>query len=388
MTPLPLLFAFISLFPGVRLDDNDILLKTISTLNSLKTIEYLHLSQRVDKNETKSSLDSAICFFDFAAGDNLIGARYHFKSNYGEEVFNGKTEYNCNIQERRILFANTPTKGHLGGSFWVRNSMLSLRSLLPQMMKDPSVVIVQRKDEVVDGRSYYKLTIELKNRRIRDGIDIVEQKGTLLEQELLIAKETYLPYSYRTIVPGNQGFQLVTFKHINTNARRPDSIWTYERYPSAFSRQTYEEFDAAEATNMTTKIGSIAPGWNLPMVDGDSVSLSSQKGNLVLLEFWFPYCKGCVEAVPAINAIQEKYKKNGLRVYGIETLNSSYDKLIRYIKKYNIEPPTLYNGKLVAREYEARVAPTFILLDRKGRFVYIREGFDKEEIIKVIEANM
>ncbi|CAD5275943.1 MULTISPECIES: TlpA disulfide reductase family protein [unclassified Imperialibacter] len=388
MIPLPLLFTFISLFSGARLEDNGILLKTISTLKTLKTIEYQHLSQRVDKNETKSSLDSAVCFFDFTAGDSLVGARYHFQSSFGEEVFNGTTEYNCHIQERRILFSNTPTKGHLGGSFWVRNSMLSLRSLLPQMMKDPSVVIVQQKDEVVDGRSYYKLTIELKNRRIRDGIDIVEQKGTVLEQELLIDKETYLPYSYRTIVPGNQGFQLVTFKHINTNASRPDNIWTYERYPAAFSRQTYEEFDAAEATKMTTKIGSMAPEWKLPMVDGDSASLSSQKGNLVLLEFWFPYCKGCVEAVPDINALQEKYKKNGLRVYGIETLNSSYDKLIRYIKKYNIEPPTLYNGKLVAREYEARVAPTFMLLDRKGRFVYIREGFDKEEIIKAIEGNL
>jgi hypothetical protein len=39
----------------------------------------------------------------------------------------------------------------------------------------------------------------------------------------------------------------------------------------------------------------------------DSIKLSQYKGSLILLEFWFPYCKGSIQSIPEINNINHKY---------------------------------------------------------------------------------
>jgi thiol-disulfide isomerase/thioredoxin len=381
-------FTFIIVATCCRVSDGDILQNTISALNSLKTVEYEYVFERVDPDRGINDRETATSFFDFSSKDTLIAARYHFQSKYGEEVFNGQTAFMCSTEEKRILYMNRPTKDHVGGSFWMQNSLLTLRTLLPKMLEDSSVTIVQQNDEIIDNQSYYKFNIRLKNKNIVAGVDIVNQEGTVFEQELLIDKDTFLPFSYRTISPNGSGLKLVTFKGINAKATRPDSVWNYERYPQEFVRQTYDEFYASEAAEISGKIGVEAPYWKLPRVDGDSVSLVSQIGHPVLLEFWFPYCKRCVESVPDINDIQKKYRSKGLRVYGIETMDSDLEKLSNYIKKYSIEYPTLYNGKLVAKAYETLGAPTFILLDKTGRFIYVREGFNKEELVASIEENL
>jgi peroxiredoxin len=381
-------FTFIIAATCCRVSDGDILQNSISALNSLKTVEYEYVFEKVDPDRGINDRETATSFFDFSSKDTLIAARYHIQSKYGEEVFNGQTAFMCSTEEKRILYMNSPTPDHVGGSFWMQNSLLTLRTLLPKMLQDSSVTIVQQSNEVIDNQSYYKFNIQLKNRNIVTGVDLIVQEGAAFEQELLIDKDTFLPFSYRTISPNGSGFKLVTFKGINAKATRPDSVWRHELYPPEFIRQTYDEFYASEMDELSEKIGSEAPDWKLPMVDGDSVSLASQIGHLVLLEFWFPYCKGCVESVPDINDIQEKYRSKGLRVYGIETMDSDLEKLSNYIKKYSIKYPTLYNGKLVAKAYETLGAPTFILLDKTGRFVYMREGFNKEEMVASIEENL
>ena len=369
-------------------NDYKILDQLIAKLNSINTIEYQHLFQIVDRNRNITSYDTAICYFDFSEKDNLIGARYHFQSRYGEEVYNGTTEFSFQKEERIILFNENPNTDFLTGSFWMQNSLFALRSMLPKMMNDPGISILQQPDKVIGNLQYYHYKIDWKNRNIQDGIDIIEQEGLSFEQELLIDKGTFLPYSYGTIYPNDKGFKLVTFQNLDLQASRPDAVWTYENYPQDLKRLTYKEFYSRQANSATKKTGRTAPTWKLPMVEGDSVSLSEQAGKLVLLEFWFPYCKGCIEAVSDINEIRQKYKSRGLEVYGIETLNSDYQMLHNYIKKYHIDYPTLYNGKSVARDYGTHAAPTFVLIDRKGIIVYLKEGFLKDELLKIIEENI
>jgi len=317
-----------------------------------------------------------------------MDTRYHFQSRYGEEVFNGKTEFTYNIEAGSILFTNTPTKEHISSSFWNQNSIFALKELLPQMLDDPSIIITRQKNYNINNRSFYKFLISFNDKSIEAGFKIIKKQGTSFSQELIIDQETFLPYSYRTYYPNNRRYRQVTFQNINIDASRNESVWSYERFPESLSRQTYDEFFASQATTLESKIGSKAPEWKLPMVEGDSVSLSQQKGNLVLLEFWFPYCKGCIEAVPDILRISEKYKSKGLKVYGIEMLNSSYENLYQYLKEYNVKYPNLYQGKSVAKQYGVQGAPTFVLLDAQERFLYMKEGFDKQELIKIIEDNL
>lgn len=128
----------------------------------------------------------------------------------------------------------------------------------------------------------------------------------------------------------------------------------------------------------------------LPNLDNDSiVKISNHKGDQVLLEFWFKYCGPCVQAVPKLNAIREKYEDQNFALYGIE-FKQDFDKenLQEYVKKIKMNYPSLYEGEKLASELGVTAAPSFVLLNRNGEVVYTESGFNEEEIIKVIEENL
>jgi thiol-disulfide isomerase/thioredoxin len=107
-----------------------------------------------------------------------------------------------------------------------------------------------------------------------------------------------------------------------------------------------------------------------------------------MLEFWFPYCTGCVASIPEINEIQKKYKSKGLQVYGVEFTKPDSTNLTTYIKKFKIDYPTLYAGKEIAASYGVSAGPTIFLINKDGKFVYARAGFVKDELLKAIEKNL
>ena len=76
---------------------------------------------------------------------------------------------------------------------------------------------------------------------------------------------------------------------------------------------------ATIATSPT--IGSPAPPLALPTLDGtQSVDLQTQRGNVVLLNFWASWCEPCKREMPALQQWHEQYADQGLAVIGVDTL--------------------------------------------------------------------
>ena len=56
------------------------------------------------------------------------------------------------------------------------------------------------------------------------------------------------------------------------------------------------------------KIGEEAPEFTTQLVNGENYSLSSSRGNYVLLYFWGSWCGPCIRNAPELVAINENYK--------------------------------------------------------------------------------
>jgi thiol-disulfide isomerase/thioredoxin len=59
-----------------------------------------------------------------------------------------------------------------------------------------------------------------------------------------------------------------------------------------------------------------APAIELKTLSGETTALSAMKGKVVLLDFWATWCKPCIETMPALQKLHEKYGDKGLTVVG------------------------------------------------------------------------
>lgn len=50
-----------------------------------------------------------------------------------------------------------------------------------------------------------------------------------------------------------------------------------------------------------------APDFTLTTLDGDTITLSDLRGKWVLINFWATYCVPCVEEMPALQQLAERY---------------------------------------------------------------------------------
>jgi thiol-disulfide isomerase/thioredoxin len=103
-------------------------------------------------------------------------------------------------------------------------------------------------------------------------------------------------------------------------------------------------------------------------------SLESLKGSVVVLDFWAPWCVPCRASFPALDALQGKYEKQGLRVLGL-TLDANDDAIIAFLSAVPVGFTILRDTTGQAGEaFNVVAMPTTFVLDRDGRVAARFEG--------------
>jgi thiol-disulfide isomerase/thioredoxin len=108
-----------------------------------------------------------------------------------------------------------------------------------------------------------------------------------------------------------------------------------------------------------------------------SIKLSDLKTKLIILDLWGTYCGSCIEAMPAIEQLQNQFK-DSVQVIMV-TKNSSEEVRKCALKSENVRNNHLpfVNGKEnLAGLFDLSFVPQYVWIDRSGIIKYISEEAD------------
>jgi peroxiredoxin len=134
------------------------------------------------------------------------------------------------------------------------------------------------------------------------------------------------------------------------------------------------------------QVGSEAPDFTLPDVNGNPVSLSSFRGKYVLVDFWAAWCPDCRKENPNIVSAWEKYKNKNFAILGV-SLDRNRDQWLTAIEKDKLTWTQVSDLKYWSSEaavlYCIRWIPMSFLIDPEGKIVAI--GLEGEELHNKLE---
>lgn len=145
--------------------------------------------------------------------------------------------------------------------------------------------------------------------------------------------------------------------------------------------------------------GDKAFDFELDDADGQRVLMSEQvpKGGYLLLDFWASWCAPCIEEMPAVRQLYDKYSDRGLHIIGVSS-DEDAEAWRRGIERHGLGryPQVLSREPLaeelffaeeadVATRYEVTSIPCFILLNDECEVVARWQHFD-EQTLKFIES--
>jgi peroxiredoxin len=127
-----------------------------------------------------------------------------------------------------------------------------------------------------------------------------------------------------------------------------------------------------------------APDFTLNALAGKPVSAKEFQGKVVLLTFWASHCPMCLEMLPSIETLYQRFKDKGFAAVAI-SVDAQGAKAVRpEIEKLALSFPVLLDPQFeVIRKYGTRLIPASYLIDQKGTiisaFLFSRDWYSDED---------
>lgn len=146
--------------------------------------------------------------------------------------------------------------------------------------------------------------------------------------------------------------------------------------------------EAAEAAAATlANEGAEAPDFTVEMTDNRTVTLSSLRGKVVLLNFWATWCPPCREELSHVQQqIIDRFAAQEFVFLPISRGEQRATVEAFRAKTGYAFPMGLDPDETIYKRYATRFIPRNFLIDRTGRVVKVSVGYDETEFAELVQA--
>jgi thiol-disulfide isomerase/thioredoxin len=128
--------------------------------------------------------------------------------------------------------------------------------------------------------------------------------------------------------------------------------------------------------------GEDVPDFTLQTLDGDTISLNSLRGSVVVLDFWATWCGPCVKGLPLLQEFATWAESSGqsIKVLPIATQDVN-EKVSDFWTKRAFKMPTLLDldGKYY-RQFGFGGIPATVVVDPNGKVFKVHIGYDAKMV--------
>ena len=109
-------------------------------------------------------------------------------------------------------------------------------------------------------------------------------------------------------------------------------------------------------------------------------ALETQRGKVVLIDFWASWCGPCLQALPRYEALRQELHAGGFEVIGVDLDQRPQDGA-KLLQTLHLSYPQAQDpqGELAER-YKVSGMPSSYLVDRHGVVRQVHVGFEKNDI--------
>jgi len=124
------------------------------------------------------------------------------------------------------------------------------------------------------------------------------------------------------------------------------------------------------------RVGGPAIEYPAVTLAGDTVTLASLRGEVVLLNLWATWCVPCRTETPYLQEMYEQNRERGFRVVGISLdTGDAADDVAMFVEEYGVSYTVLHDPQMRGMDlYQVPGLPATFLIDREGVIRWIRYG--------------
>jgi thiol-disulfide isomerase/thioredoxin len=179
------------------------------------------------------------------------------------------------------------------------------------------------------------------------------------------------------------------------------AAYSFSQPPAATTTTTSHSFNAliesathatATSTASTQAQASfypLAPDFTLPVVDpsgptGETASLSSFRGKVVLLEFMTPWCSHCQSMAPVLEQLYERFAPQNVVFLSVSGTfgGATVEDTVRFIRDHNSSWICVYDSSgSVFNQYGVTGTPTFFIIGKNADIASSHVGAVAFEIL-------
>jgi len=133
------------------------------------------------------------------------------------------------------------------------------------------------------------------------------------------------------------------------------------------------------------KVSGKAKDFTMMLFDGKIINSTDLKGKVIILEFWDTHCGPCLQLMPELVKLSDKYKDNpDVAIYIINAGWEKSEQAKAYIERKNYQFNSAYMNKDISRRLGVTTLPATIIIDKDYNLRFKHLGFDENNEMDIV----